>query len=75
MKNPVPLLADVIKSSNKYNGHGFENNGTRPQPNLRARMRYGARLKRAARFNEEESDSPFRLTSKTRNGSRSQFAD
>ena len=68
MKNSVPLLADLIKSSNKHNGYDFNNDGPHREPNLRARMRYGARLKRAARFEEEEIDSWFRLTSKRRNG-------
>jgi hypothetical protein len=75
MKNSAPLLVGPIKTSNKHNGHGFENNDSRPQPNLRARMRYGARLKRAARFEEEEIDSSFRLTSKTRNGISSHYIE
>jgi hypothetical protein len=56
MKNSVSLLADFIKSSSKSNGAQHE-------PSLRARMKYGARLKRAARFADDEIDRLFRLTS------------
>jgi hypothetical protein len=68
MKNSVPLLADLINSSN-------EHNGTHPQPSLRARLRYGARLKRAVRFEAEEIDPSFRLTSKRQNGVYSRYIE
>jgi hypothetical protein len=67
MKKSVPLLADLTKSSNKRNGHGFNNDDAHRQPNLRARIKYGARLKRAAQFEDEEIDLWFRLN-RRRNG-------
>ena len=68
MKNSVSLLADFIKSSSKSNGAQF-------QPSLRARIRYGARLKRVVRFEEEEHNPSFRLTSKKRNGICSRYME
>lgn len=69
MKNCAPLLADLTTSSNKHNGKSSNNdNDTHRQPNLRARMKYGARLKRATQFEEEEINFWFRLN-RRRNGS------
>jgi len=56
MKKSVSLLADFVSSSH-------QRNGVRVQPNLRARMKYGARLQRAAKFEEKEIGNSFRLTS------------
>jgi hypothetical protein len=67
MKHSVPLLADLIKASNKRNGHDLDNDDAHRQPDLRARMKYGARLQRTAQFEEQEIDLWFRLN-RRRNG-------
>ncbi len=69
MKNSATDFAEVSRSSNGHNGNGFENNGTHAEPSLRARLKYGARLKRFARM-VEKFDTSFGLTNKMRNGSR-----
>ena len=68
MKNSVPLLADFHRSLHKHNG-------VEHQPSLRARVRYGARLRRSVRRAEEEIDELFGLTNKRRNGSSFCFRD
>jgi hypothetical protein len=57
MKNPMPLLADFITNSN-------QRNGVQHTPTLRARMKYGARLKRMARGAEREMQELLCLTRK-----------
>jgi hypothetical protein len=54
MKNPMPLLADFVRTSRQRT------------PTLRARMKYGARLRRSVRKVEDEIEQRFSLTRKRR---------
>ena len=63
MKNPMPLLVDFVRNSSQHNG-------VQRTPTLRARMKYGARLRRSVRDVEEEIEQRFRLPRKRRLESR-----
>jgi hypothetical protein len=69
MKKSATDFARKNSSSNGHHGNGFENNGAHVEPSLRARLKYGARLKRVARL-ASQFDTSFSLTSKSRFGSR-----
>jgi hypothetical protein len=67
MKNSVPLLADLINTSRQQNGQN--------QPTLRARMNYGARLRRAVQSEEDQIIRMFRLATLRRNRSGSRLRE